>query len=438
MNTYIIKGGNCLLGQSGQINGKLLIQLDWRYPEAQADDVDASLFLLNSAGKVGGDADFIFYNQRVSQNGGVRHLGSADTEIEQCKGGFWIDLGRIPDGVERLAIALTRHSESSTPVTLKGLYQGFLEIRDAANQALAHYEFSNDIVDEAALIVGEVYRHTAGWKFRAIGQGFLGGLGALAIHYGVCLAEDEAPSTTNTQDKVSSLHISLQSRRKRRSPNTVLMEHTQEIKTQFERFLPHIQAACDRQENETRTRMILDQIFREVLGYPMENVKVEQNIEGRKADYVLAVDGQDVLVVEVKRAGMAIRERQIFQATSYGAYGGIRWALLTNLVEWQLYRISTGDRIEANLVFSVQVSKGLDAEAAYRLALISFYGFQRKGLLEKLWLKRSTLSYERLVAAVLNQDVVSKIRIILSNEAGVVLTQEEVQTAIERTLLHLE
>ncbi|MBL0910660.1 TerD family protein, partial [Pectobacterium carotovorum] len=38
---------------------------------------------------------------------------------------------------------------------------------------------------EKALILGEVYRHNSGWKFRALGQGFNGGLEPLAINYGV-------------------------------------------------------------------------------------------------------------------------------------------------------------------------------------------------------------------------------------------------------------
>ena len=35
------------------------------------------------------------------------------------------------------------------------------------------------------MIFGEVYRHGAEWKFRAVGQGFAGGLGPLATDYGV-------------------------------------------------------------------------------------------------------------------------------------------------------------------------------------------------------------------------------------------------------------
>jgi tellurite resistance protein TerA len=43
---------------------------------------------------------------------------------------------------------------------------------------------------ETALIVGEFYLRNGEWKFRAVGQGFVGGLGPLARQYGVDVADD--------------------------------------------------------------------------------------------------------------------------------------------------------------------------------------------------------------------------------------------------------
>ena len=39
----------------------------------------------------------------------------------------------------------------------------------------------------AAMIFGELYKHGEEWKFKAIGQGFAGGLAALATNHGVNL-----------------------------------------------------------------------------------------------------------------------------------------------------------------------------------------------------------------------------------------------------------
>jgi tellurium resistance protein TerD len=55
----------------------------------------------------------------------------------------------------------------------------------ANNSEIARYDLSEDSSTETAMIFGEVYRNGADWKFRAVGQGFNGGLGPLAQNYGV-------------------------------------------------------------------------------------------------------------------------------------------------------------------------------------------------------------------------------------------------------------
>lgn len=338
----ITKGGNCLLCATGKSSQSLLLRLDWGLRAADLPgEIDASLFLLNKNGKVSSDADLVFYNQRIAPGGSVRHLNATDSELGYGKTGFLIALDRIPAAVERLAVALTYDSDLPARPLLTALSQAVLNLQEGpGGPGLASYAFAGDIRDESALIVGELYRHLEGWKFRAIGQGFVGGLEALAQHFGVEVHEVPAGHSEPA-------------RRKRRSPAEVLAEHTQQMRQCLSAFLPQIKAACHNQENEARTR-------------------------------------------------------------------------------------STGDKIQADQVFAISLKNGLDEESAMRLALISAYGFRRKDLLEKLWLKLGTLSSERLAAAVLNQEVITKIRLILSKESGLTLTQEEVQAAIERHLLHLD
>ena len=50
---------------------------------------------------------------------------------------------------------------------------------------IARYDLSEDASTETAMIFGELYRHGGEWKFKAIGQGFNGGLSPLARSFGV-------------------------------------------------------------------------------------------------------------------------------------------------------------------------------------------------------------------------------------------------------------
>lgn len=53
------------------------------------------------------------------------------------------------------------------------------------NTEIARFDLSEDASTETAMIFGELYRHGSDWKFKAVGQGFAGGLGALAAQHGV-------------------------------------------------------------------------------------------------------------------------------------------------------------------------------------------------------------------------------------------------------------
>ncbi len=227
-------------------------------------------------------------------------------------------------------------------------------------------------------------------------------------------------------------------KKKRKSPTQVMEENLAKIKREILDFIPRLETSLERQDNESDTRLLLDRIFQRILGFTLDDIKTEQKIEGRRADYVLSINGEDVIVIEVKRIGMNLREKQIFQATSYGAYSGIKWALLTNAVVWQLYHISTGEKIEHNLVFSIDLRDGLDDEEVQQFYLISKAGMSRKKLLDNTWKKMSALCYDNIVNAILNEQVVSKIRTVLNKENKVRLTDDDVRSTIEANIFQLD
>jgi tellurium resistance protein TerD len=53
------------------------------------------------------------------------------------------------------------------------------------NQEVTRYDLSEDASIETAMIFGEIYRHNGEWKFKAVGQGYAGGLAALAQQFGI-------------------------------------------------------------------------------------------------------------------------------------------------------------------------------------------------------------------------------------------------------------
>ena len=58
-------------------------------------------------------------------------------------------------------------------------------VNQADSSELARYDLSEDASTETAMVFGELYRNGAEWKFRAVGQGYSGGLAGIARDFGV-------------------------------------------------------------------------------------------------------------------------------------------------------------------------------------------------------------------------------------------------------------
>jgi tellurite resistance protein TerA len=175
-------GQNISLTQRQPAPTNVEIALAWE-PANTSLAIDSSAFALTSQGKVRDDGDFIFYNQPTLAGGGIQRAGDGRA--------FTVNFAALPAATERVVIALTIDQGQRRGQSFGQLNQVRAEIRDAGSQAvLAAFPLSTKMMAETALIVGELYRRNAEWKFRAVGQGFVGGLGPLAQQYGVDVADD--------------------------------------------------------------------------------------------------------------------------------------------------------------------------------------------------------------------------------------------------------
>ena len=183
------KGGNISLSKEAPSMTKMVLGLGWdvRATDGSAFDLDASAFLLNASGKVRSDADFIFYNQAKSADGSVEHTGDNRTgEGDGDDETIVVDLTRVPADVEKVAVAVTIHDAEARNQNFGQVSSAYIRcVIEANNTEVARYDLSEDASVETAMIFGEIYRHNGEWKFKAIGQGFKGGLGPLAQNSGV-------------------------------------------------------------------------------------------------------------------------------------------------------------------------------------------------------------------------------------------------------------
>ena len=186
MGVSLSKGENVTLDRGLK---SIAVGLGWDERDTEGDDfdLDASAFLLTERGKVRNDADFIFYNQLKSVDGSVAHTGdNLDGAGEGDAEVINIDLVRIPTAIMRIAFAVTIHEADRRKQTFGQVQNAYIRLVDReTDNEIARFDLGEDAGRETAMIFGEVYRRGTDWKFKAVGQGYKGGLRALATGFGV-------------------------------------------------------------------------------------------------------------------------------------------------------------------------------------------------------------------------------------------------------------
>ena len=195
MGVSLSKGGNVSLSKAGGAGlNKITVGLGWdeRVTDGAEFDLDAVAFVCGETGKVRSDNDFIFYKNLKNVDGSVEHqgdnlTGGGDGDDEKIE----IGLQSVSADVGKVVIAVSIHDSIARKQNFGMVSNAFVRVVDNNNGSeLARYDLSEDMSTETAMIFAEVYRYSGEWKFKAIGQGFSGGLGPLAESFGVDVCVD--------------------------------------------------------------------------------------------------------------------------------------------------------------------------------------------------------------------------------------------------------
>jgi len=194
--TINLKKGDRVELTKGRSLSQISVALGWdpaKYAGTADFDLDASAFLLNTAGKCATEADFVFYNNKTHASGAVTHSGD-DLTGRGGVGGLTgsdkevikVNLTRIPTTVDRISFTATIFEYRQRAQNFGMVTNAFIRIiDDATGVELMKYDLSASFGKEAAVIFGDIYREGTEWKFQAAGIGIDGGLETLATRYGL-------------------------------------------------------------------------------------------------------------------------------------------------------------------------------------------------------------------------------------------------------------
>lgn len=172
-----------------------LIGLGWdvnQYDGGNDFDLDASAFLLGADGKVRKDTDFIFYGNLKSEDGSVTHTGDNRTgEGDGDDEVLIIDFSKVPADIQKIAITVTIYDAETRHQNFGQVSNAYVRVARIANEndtigtEVLKFDLVEEFSIETALVVCEIYRYGAEWKFNAVGAGYKGGLAALCRSFGV-------------------------------------------------------------------------------------------------------------------------------------------------------------------------------------------------------------------------------------------------------------
>ena len=189
MAVTLSKGQNVSLSKTDPLLKHILIGLGWdaRSSDGQDFDLDASVFMTADNGKVPSDDYFVFYNQLKSPCGSVQHTGDNLTgDGDGDDESVIVELEKVPANIKSLFVTVTIHDAETRRQNFGQVSNAFVRlVNHETGQEVLRFDLSEDYSTETAMVFGEVYRHNGEWKFRAIGQGYTGGLLALCNQYGV-------------------------------------------------------------------------------------------------------------------------------------------------------------------------------------------------------------------------------------------------------------
>ncbi|MFD3532288.1 TerD family protein [Streptomyces sp. NPDC058664] len=189
MGVSLSKGGNVSLTKEAPGLTAVTVGLGWdvRTTTGTDFDLDASAILVTDEGKVRNEGDFVFFNNLKSGDGSVEHTGDnltgeGEGDDEQVK----VNLATVPPEVTKIVFPVSIYDAENRQQSFGQVRNAFIRVvNQTGGTEIARYDLSEDASTETAMVFGELYRHGAEWKFRAVGQGYASGLRGIAQDFGV-------------------------------------------------------------------------------------------------------------------------------------------------------------------------------------------------------------------------------------------------------------
>ena len=200
---------------------------------------------------------------------------------------------------------------------------------------------------------------------------------------------------------------------------TVPAKVNDRIAAGLKRYQPILIKARDKDINESDTVTILMDVLADILGYDKyTEITSEYAIKHTYCDLAIKLDGSPRILIEVKAAGLDLKLQHIKQAVDYGSNSGVDWVILTNGIQWKVYKIIFAKPIDTELVYEFNLTemnakKAGDLEMLYCLSREAMVKSGKASYLEDYHTQRQLMNRFTIGQVILSEPVVDAVKRVL-------------------------
>lgn len=209
----------------------------------------------------------------------------------------------------------------------------------------------------------------------------------------------------------------------------------------LKRFQVILDGARARDVGEADTVTIVKDLLAEVFGYDKyTEITSEHLIRGTYCDLAVTLEGKLAFLIEVKAAGLDLKDSHVKQAVDYAANQGCDWVALTNGHRWHVYRVTFGKPIEHTLIADIALPdlshrKEADLELLW---LLSKEGWLRSHL-DKYAAQQEALSRFTVGALLLTPGILGMLRRELRKiSPDTKIDQDQIEAVLQQEIIKRE
>ncbi len=213
----------------------------------------------------------------------------------------------------------------------------------------------------------------------------------------------------------------------------------------LKRYQVILNRARDQDINESDTVTILMDILADIFGYNKYlEITSEYAIKRTYCDLAIKLDNVPRILIEVKAAGLDLKAQHIKQAVDYGSNSGVDWVILTNGIQWKVYKIIFAKPIDTELVYEFDLTamspkKAGDLEQIYCLTREAMTKSSKASFLEDYHTQKQLLNKITIGQILLSEPIADAVRKVLKKMgADSKINNEEIYDIIYNEVLKRE